>query len=136
VFCAGGWSDRLAVAAGGDPSPRIVPFRGAYLKLRPEADHLVRGLIYPVPDPGLPFLGVHLTRHVSGEVWLGRPPCSSARATRTPCAASAPATCATRPTWPGTWRMLRRWWRPGARAALRDEPAQRSSPRVRATCPS
>src|SRR4051794_2996834 len=62
LFCAGGWSDRLAVAAGADPDPRIVPFRGAYLRLRPVARGLVRGLIYPVPDPALPFLGVHLTR--------------------------------------------------------------------------
>ena len=111
VFCAGGWSDRLAVAAGGAPGPRIVPFRGAYLKLRPEADHLVRGLIYPVPDPDLPFLGVHLTRHISGEIWLG------------PTALLVGARDAYRlrrvrardvrdsATWPGTWRMLRRWWR-------------------------
>ena len=111
VFCAGAWSDRLAVAAGGAPGPRIVPFRGAYLKLRPEADHLVRGLIYPVPDPDLPFLGVHLTRHISGEIWLG------------PTALLVGARDAYRlrrvrardvrdaATWPGTWRMLRRWWR-------------------------
>src|SRR5262249_54052863 len=71
VFCAGAWADRLAVAAGADPDPRIVPFRGAYLRLRPERRDLVRSLIYPVPDPSLPFLGVHLTRHVDGEVLVG-----------------------------------------------------------------
>src|SRR5947199_2497536 len=71
LFCAGGWSDRLAVAAGADPDPRIVPFRGAYLRLRPERRELVRGLIYPVPDPSLPFLGVHLTRHTGGDVLIG-----------------------------------------------------------------
>src|SRR4051812_24191693 len=54
VFCAGAWSDRLAVAAGAEPDPRIVPFRGAYLRLRRDRRHLVRGLIYPVPDPALP----------------------------------------------------------------------------------
>src|SRR3954447_18431834 len=70
VTCAGAWSDRVAVAAGGDPDPRIIPFRGGYLKLRPEARELVRGLIYPVPDPALPFLGVHLTKRIDGEVLL------------------------------------------------------------------
>ncbi|HYB23545.1 MAG TPA: L-2-hydroxyglutarate oxidase, partial [Solirubrobacteraceae bacterium] len=71
VFCAGAWADRLAVAAGADADPRIVPFRGAYLKLADERRHLVRSLIYPVPDPSLPFLGVHLTRHIRGEVLIG-----------------------------------------------------------------
>ena len=71
VFCAGAWADRLAVAAGADPDPRIVPFRGAYLRLVPERRQLVRSLIYPVPDPSLPFLGVHLTKHIGGEVLIG-----------------------------------------------------------------
>src|ERR671915_1177191 len=71
VFCAGAAADRLAVAAGADPNPRIVPFRGAYLYLRPERAKLVRSLIYPVPDPSLPFLGVHLSRHIDGHVSLG-----------------------------------------------------------------
>ncbi len=71
VFCAGAWADRLAVAAGADPDPRIVPFRGAYLRLVPERRELVRSLIYPVPDPSLPFLGVHLTKHIDGEVLIG-----------------------------------------------------------------
>ena len=71
VFCAGGESDRLAVMAGASPDPRVVPFRGSYLKLRPERAELVRALIYPVPDPRLPFLGVHLSRHIDGSVTLG-----------------------------------------------------------------
>jgi L-2-hydroxyglutarate oxidase len=71
VLCAGLQSDRLARLAGDDADPRIVPFRGMYLLLRPERRHLVRGLIYPVPDPSLPFLGVHLTRRVDGEVLVG-----------------------------------------------------------------
>ena len=65
------WSDRLAVAAGGDPDPRIVPFRGAWLRLRPERRDLVRALVYPVPDPALPFLGVHFTRGTDDEVLVG-----------------------------------------------------------------
>jgi len=73
VACAGLWSDRVA-AMTGDTSrnaPRIVPFRGDYYRLTPDARHLVRGLIYPVPDPQFPFLGVHFTRRIDGEVWAG-----------------------------------------------------------------
>ena len=115
VFCAGAWSDRLATAAGAGPDPRIVPFRGAYMGLRAERRHLVRGLVYPVPDPALPFLGVHLTRHPDGQVLVG------------PTALIAGARDAYRLTrlrardlaavvaWPGTWRMARRWWRTGLR---------------------
>jgi L-2-hydroxyglutarate oxidase len=71
LFCAGLWADRLAVRAGADADPMIVPFRGAYLLVRPERRDLVKGLVYPVPDPELPFLGVHLTKHVSGELSIG-----------------------------------------------------------------
>ena len=94
VFCAGGAASRLAVAAGADPDPRIVPFRGAYLRLVPGARDLVRALVYPVPDPRLPFLGVHLTRRVDGEVDLG-PTALLAGGLR----------------WPGTWRVVGRFWR-------------------------
>jgi L-2-hydroxyglutarate oxidase len=114
IFCAGAWADRLAVAAGAGADPRIVPFRGAYLRLVPERRHLVRSLIYPVPDPSLPFLGVHLTRHIDGEVLIG------------PSALIVGARDAYRLrrirrrdlldtlTWPGTWRMLASFWRAGA----------------------
>jgi L-2-hydroxyglutarate oxidase LhgO len=72
VVVAGGLhADRLAVLAGDGPSPAIVPFRGEYHRLAPSATHLVRGLVYPVPDPRYPFLGVHLTRTVGGDVLLG-----------------------------------------------------------------
>ena len=113
VVCAGAWADRLARSAGADSDPAIVPFRGAYLRLKPERRDLVSGLIYPVPDPRLPFLGVHLTRHVDGNVLVG------------PTALLAPARDAYRLRdarardiaetlrWPGTWRMARRFWRTG-----------------------
>jgi 2-hydroxyglutarate dehydrogenase len=113
VFCAGLWSDRLAVACGAPADPRIVPFRGAYLKLGPAAADLVRGNVYPVPDPDLPFLGAHLTRNIAGEVLVG------------PTALMAPARDAydlrrvrrrdlgETLRWPGTWRMMRRHWRAG-----------------------
>ncbi len=71
IACAGVYADRLARAGGGAPEPRIVPFRGDYLLLRPERRHLVNGLVYPVPDPSFPFLGVHTTVRLDGSVWLG-----------------------------------------------------------------
>ncbi|MDE3132987.1 MAG: L-2-hydroxyglutarate oxidase [Acidobacteriota bacterium] len=71
VVCAGLQSDRLAQLAGEDREPRIVPFRGEYYRLLPERTELVRGLIYPVPDPAYPFLGVHFTRRVDGSVDVG-----------------------------------------------------------------
>ena len=71
VICAGLHGDRLARLAGGADTPRIVPFRGEYYALAPEQRHLVNGLVYPVPDPRYPFLGIHLTRHVDGEVLVG-----------------------------------------------------------------
>jgi (S)-2-hydroxyglutarate dehydrogenase len=109
IGCAGAWSDRLAAACGAPLEPRIVPFRGAYLRLAPERRHLVRANIYPVPDPELPFLGMHLTRRVDGEVLLG------------PSALIAGARDAYRPArvrlddlaqtlgWPGTWRLAARF---------------------------
>jgi L-2-hydroxyglutarate oxidase LhgO len=71
VTCAGLHSDRVATMTGAPAAPKIVPFRGSYYLLRPSARRLVRGLVYPVPDPGFPFLGVHFTKQISGEVLLG-----------------------------------------------------------------
>ncbi|XP_058970075.2 L-2-hydroxyglutarate dehydrogenase, mitochondrial-like [Pocillopora verrucosa] len=71
VTCGGLYSDRLAEKSGCESDPRIVPFRGEYLKLKDEKSHLVKGNIYPVPDPNFPFLGVHFTPRVDGSVWLG-----------------------------------------------------------------
>ncbi len=71
VACAGLQSDRVARMSGERPREQIVPFRGDYWLLAPDARPLVRGLLYPVPDPGFPFLGVHFTRRVDGEVWAG-----------------------------------------------------------------
>ncbi|MFI5842293.1 L-2-hydroxyglutarate oxidase [Catenuloplanes sp. NPDC051500] len=71
VNCAGLQSDRIARLAGIRPAARIVPFRGEYYELREDRRHLVNGLIYPVPDPRFPFLGVHLTRMIDGSVHAG-----------------------------------------------------------------
>ncbi len=71
VTCAGLQSDRLAAMTGHGRGIRIIPFRGDYAILRPEARHFCRTLVYPVADPRFPFLGVHLTRRIDGEVWAG-----------------------------------------------------------------
>ncbi|EYB85806.1 hypothetical protein Y032_0290g1530 [Ancylostoma ceylanicum] len=71
VTCAGLHSDRVAQLTGCDPAPKIVPFRGEYLLLKPEKRHIVKTNIYPVPDPRFPFLGVHFTPRMNGDVWLG-----------------------------------------------------------------
>jgi len=113
IFCAGAWSDRLAVAAGAEPDPRIVPFRGAYLRLRPDRRHLVRGLIYPVPDPALPFLGVHLTRHIDGDVLVGPTALMAGARDAYRAGRVRPADLGSTLAWPGTWRMARRFWRTG-----------------------
>ena len=71
VNCAGLHCDRVTRMTGTRPAAKIVPFRGEYFQLRPEARHLVNNLIYPVPDPGFPFLGVHFTRMIDGTVECG-----------------------------------------------------------------
>lgn len=114
VVCAGLQSDRLARASGQDPEPRIIPFRGEYYRLAAQRRHLVRGLIYPVPDPALPFLGVHLTLRFDGEVLLG--PNAVLATAREGYRRTAFNWRDTRDTlaWSGTRRMMRRYWRIGA----------------------
>ena len=123
VTCAGAWSDRLAVACGAPAEPRIVPFRGAYLRLRPERRDLVRANIYPVPDPDLPFLGMHLTRGIDGEVLLGPSALmvgarDAYRLTRV-----RPRDLAETLSWPGSWKLAARFrrtaWREARNAASR-----------------
>jgi len=113
VLCAGAWADRLAVAAGADPDPRIVPFRGAYMRLRPRRSDLVRASIYPVPDPELPFLGMHLTRGPGGTVLLGPTALLAGARDAYRLRRVAGRDLAEALLWPGTWRMMRRSWRAG-----------------------
>jgi L-2-hydroxyglutarate oxidase len=115
VACAGLHADRVAALSGDDDDPRIVPFRGDYYVLRPDRRHLVRGLIYPVPDPRYPFLGIHLTRRVDGEVLVG-PNAVLAFARE----GYRLSTVDRRDlwqtlTWPGFRAMARQHWRTGAR---------------------
>jgi L-2-hydroxyglutarate oxidase LhgO len=119
IVCAGLQADRLAVASGEPAEPRIVPFRGEYWKLIPERSDLVRGLIYPVPDPALPFLGVHLTRKIDGSVLLGpNAILSTARHAYERRRFVARDTYEAL-SWPGTLRMLRRHWRAGVGEIIR-----------------
>lgn len=114
VSCAGAWSDRLAVAAGGPADPRIVPFRGGYLRLREARAGLVQANIYPVPDPELPFLGAHLTRGHGGAVLLGPTALMvGARDAYSPMRVR-PRDLAQTLAWRGTWRLMASNWRAGA----------------------
>jgi (S)-2-hydroxyglutarate dehydrogenase len=114
IVCAGLHADRLARASGERAAPRIVPFRGEYWKLRPERARLVRGLVYPVPDPALPFLGVHLTRKIDGEVWVGPNAVLATAREGYLRRRVSPADVWDTLAWPGTWRLVRRHWRAGA----------------------
>ena len=113
VSCAGAWSDRLAVQAGAPAEPRIVPFRGGYLRLRPERRDLVRASIYPVPDPDLPFLGGHLTRTIDGEVLLGPSALMVGARDAYRISRLRGRDLASTLLWPGTWRLAGRFWRTG-----------------------
>ena len=113
LVCAGLYGDRIARMAGDAADPRVIPFRGDYYRLAPTKAEAIRGLVYPVPDPAFPFLGVHLTRTVDGIVLVG------------PNAVLATAREGYRlstfrwrdafeiATWPGSWRLARRYWRVG-----------------------
>ncbi|SBS70458.1 L-2-hydroxyglutarate dehydrogenase, mitochondrial [uncultured Mycobacterium sp.] len=113
IACAGLWSDRLARRAGAPREPQIVPFRGAYLGLKPTERPRLNGMIYPVPNPELPFLGVHITKHITGDVTLGPTAmmvgARDAYALRRLSVRDSWETL----TWPGTWRVARRYWRVG-----------------------
>ena len=111
VNCAGLHSDRIARLAGHEPGMRILPFRGEFYELVPQRQGLVRGLVYPVPDPAFPFLGVHLTRSVHGGVHLGPnavPALAREGYRRSTVKLRDMADTA---AFPGTWRIARRHWR-------------------------
>jgi L-2-hydroxyglutarate oxidase LhgO len=114
IVCAGLHADRLAHRSGEDAAPRIVPFRGEYWALRPERRELVRGLIYPVPDPALPFLGIHLTRTVGGAVLVGPNAVLALAREGYGRRALSPRDAAETLAYAGTRRLLRRHWRAGA----------------------
>lgn len=114
VNCAGLHADRVARAFGAEPGVRLVPFRGEYAALRDEAAPLVRGLIYPVPDPAFPFLGVHLTRHVDGTVGAGPSAALAFAREGYRLGTVRPRDLAETLADPGFRRLARRHWRMGA----------------------
>jgi len=115
IVCAGLHSDVVAGLAGDEAQPRIIPFRGEYMRVSKEKAAMVRGLIYPVPDPRYPFLGVHYTRRISGELEVG--PNAVLALSREGYRRSNIRWADLRDiaSWPGTWRMARRHWRTGLR---------------------
>lgn len=125
VNCAGLQSDRVARLAGLDPAVRIIPFRGEYFELAADQTHLVRGLIYPVPDPTLPFLGVHLTRMIAGGVHAG-PNAVLALAREGYTWGDVRRRDLTDSlAWPGLWHLGKRYWRTGIGEVARSLSATR-----------
>ncbi|MPZ15489.1 MAG: L-2-hydroxyglutarate oxidase [Chloroflexi bacterium] len=120
VTCAGLYADRVAALAGGSHEPRIVPFRGDYYLLQPQCRHLVRSLIYPVPDPTFPFLGVHFTRHLNGDVSLGPNAVLALAREGYRRTDVAPRELLETLSYPGFVRLAARYWRVGLAEIWRD----------------
>jgi L-2-hydroxyglutarate oxidase LhgO len=120
MSCAGLWSDRVAGLTASSRTQRIVPFRGDYMKVRPAARHLVRGLIYPVNDPRFPFLGIHLTRRVDGEVWAGPNAVLAFARAGYKLTDLSPADLLDTLEFRGFLRLAFRYWRSGAAEMWRD----------------
>src|SRR5213080_3897222 len=114
VNCAGLYSDVVARMAGARVDVRIIPFRGEYYMIRPERQDIVRGLIYPVPDPEFPFLGVHLTRTVHGEVEAGPNAVLAFAREGYRFGTVRPSELAGTLTYSGFWQMARKYWRTGS----------------------
>lgn len=120
INCAGLQSDRIAQMAGEDPPVRIIPFRGEYYVMPKERDHLVKALVYPVPDPRFPFLGIHFTRRIDGSVEVG--PNAVLALGRHHYRGEA------KPNWtdikemvssPALWKLGAKYWRTGGSEAIR-----------------
>lgn len=113
VVAAGLQADRVSALVDGDPSPAILPFRGEYLAVRPDKQELVRGMVYPVPDPRYPFLGVHFTRRVDGSLEVGP---NAVLATRREGYRRRDVSLGDLRdvlAWPGFWHLARAHWRTG-----------------------
>ena len=136
VNCAGLQSDRLARLAGLDPDVRIVPFRGEYFELKPAYENLVRGLIYPVPDPTLPFLGVHLTKMINGGVHAGPNAVLALAREGYSWRTVKPKDMVDYLRWPGLWRLGRRFWRTGIGEVARSLSHKRFLASLRELVPS
>lgn len=135
VVCAGLQSDLVARRLGHRPSARIVPFRGEYYTLKPAAAALVRGLIYPVPDPEFPFLGVHLTRGIEGGVHAGPNAVLALAREGYSWSRLSPRDLGPILAFPGTWRLARRHWRSGATELARSMSRRRFAASLRRLVP-
>lgn len=125
INCAGLYSDHVARMAGLIPPCRIVPFRGEYYRIRPEKSHLVKNLIYPVPDPRFPFLGVHFTRMINGNVEAGpNAVLAFAREGYRRSSICIPELMEVL-GYGGFWRMASRYWRPGLQEMIRSHSKDR-----------
>jgi L-2-hydroxyglutarate oxidase len=140
VICGGLESDRLGQLAGGTRSPRIIPFKGEYMTVTPAKQNYVRGMIYPVPDPQYPFLGVHFTRRVDGSLEIGPNAFLALSRQQYGRWSATPTDIASTLAWPGFWRFAGKHWRTGlneirgvlsTRAYMRA--AQRYVPEIGAT---
>lgn len=113
ILCAGLHSDSVARLAQDGKAPRIIPFRGEYMLLKPERTHLVRGLVYPVPDPRYPFLGVHFTPRVDGSVEVGPNAVLALAREGYTLGRISLRDLAGLASYPGSWRMAAQHWRTG-----------------------
>ncbi|UQA94567.1 L-2-hydroxyglutarate oxidase [Streptomyces halobius] len=136
VNCAGLQCDRIARLAGDPPGMRIVPFRGEYFTLAPERASLVRGLVYPVPDPAFPFLGVHLTRGIDGAVHIGPNAVPALAREGYGWRTIRPTELVGTLAFPGAWRIARRHWRYGAGELRRSLSRRAFADAVRRLLPS
>jgi L-2-hydroxyglutarate oxidase len=136
VNCAGLHSDRVARIAGLEPQARIIPFRGEYFELGPTAGHLVRGLIYPVPDPRFPFLGVHLTRSINGHVHAGPNAVLALEREGYRWTEVVVTDLADVLSFPGFWKLARSYYGTGAQEVARSVSAKRFAARLARLVPS
>lgn len=120
ITCGGLYADRLARMTGGLRDPKIVPFRGDYLVLRPEKHYFVRGNIYPVPDPEFPFLGVHFTPRIDGSIWLGPNAVLAFAREGYSFLDVNPPELWDALTYPGFFKLAAKYWRTGAGEMYRD----------------
>ncbi|MEU6984187.1 L-2-hydroxyglutarate oxidase [Streptomyces sp. NPDC046324] len=134
VNCAGLHCDRVALLAGDEPGMRIVPFRGEYYELADPS--LIRGLVYPVPDPAFPFLGVHLTRGVDGGVHVGPNAVPALAREGYDWSVVRPGELAGTLAWPGSWQIARDHWRYGAGELRRSLSKRAFTEAVRRLLPS
>lgn len=122
ITCGGLYSDKLAVMSGKENAPKvkIVPFRGDYYLLRPEKRHMVKGMIYPVPDPRFPFLGVHFTRRINGDIWAGPNAVLAFAREGYGRWQLKPRELAEVLGYGGFWKLAGRYWKTGADEMIRD----------------